>query len=32
VLTPQGNYVVVPNYATGGTAAVIQVSRTARGK
>jgi len=32
VLTPQGNYVVVPNYATGGTMAVIQVSRAARGK
>jgi hypothetical protein len=32
VVTPQGNYVVVPNYATGATAAVIQVSRAARGK
>jgi hypothetical protein len=32
VLTPAGMYVIVPNYTTGGTAAVIQVSRTARGK
>jgi hypothetical protein len=32
VLTPQGNYVIIPNYATGATAAILQVSRTARGK